>query len=199
MIKSFMEMISSITVILSLTGCILPENTDTQDIEGVMPLTWALAVDPGCPFTVDELAEALGDGFARWEEAPSPLSMHYQGAGDVPIIENDGLQVVWIWWGSTPWESDDEALVLQRTWINNSGHVRGFDLTINGPNCLGDKELEDGSNLYNKASNTVAHALGAAFGAIDPLGRGTPLSDGACHGEEPLFPNEDELRAILGE
>lgn len=194
------ELVTVLTALtLTLTGCVGQDPSDSEDNQGLLPLTWALAVDPGCPIDVKDLEVALGDGLARWEEAPSPLSMHYQGAGDTATISNDGLQVVWIWWGSTPWEGDESALVQQWTYGSASGRSGGFDLVIKGPDCFGDMATDGGADLYNRASNTVANALGQAFGALDPLGEGTPLSEGACYGKSPLHPNEDELRAILGD
>lgn len=196
--KQTIRVILSAALVTLVSGCQVEDSADAPDAE-VWPISWALALDPGVPFDTDLLEEAAQDGFSRWEVDPSPMRFFYQGVGDVPSMNNDGLQVIYIWWYSSDvWPEDSSAVVQQRTYQTTSGDTLGFDLTVNGPGCLG--EAEGGDNMAKTAlANTIAKAIGVAFDALNPDGSGSHLSEAACETAGPLFPTEEEIQSLLGD
>lgn len=155
-------------------------------------LAWAVALDHGSPWEVSLVEAAVAEGFGRWELEGSSLRVHGQGVGDVPTLEDDGLQVVWLWWESTPWPWDPGSwLVIQR--YERHGEA-GFDVALRSTTCPGPGD--DPQRAFDGIANSVARGVGQGLGVVPSADPASPLSQDDCGLDGPRLPSAEEAAVL---
>lgn len=179
-------------LMLTVIGCTGVEDaTSTPTPGSPWLLNYGIAIDAGCPWDEDEIVRAVEEGISRWTGEETGIYAQLQGVTDVATLEDDGLQMIWIWWGSQPWMADEDAWMMHRRYDRVG--PSGFDMAIQAPLCPGyDAE---GSAIPQALANGVALGVGLGLGVIPAADPGSPLAEGQCEHQQLLLPTAAELNA----
>ena len=182
---------------LLLAGCDSggpsPSPSPSESARPAVVYPFAVALDPASPLSSAQVGEAVEAGFRRWEADNTAYTPLGQGVSAEPVLEDDGLQVVWLWWGSEAWPYDEGAWLVERTW-DRQGQT-GFDLVVRGPVCPGAAE---GDGARRALANAVAAGIGRSLGIIPLTDPESPLAGAACVTSEDLTPTTAERQAMAG-